>query len=71
MTSKLRSLCDGTESVRVSCHFWELSSPLNALLGAWKPSLALNNSQDDHAMTTTSASRAVGLQNITYLQKGD
>jgi hypothetical protein len=71
MTSKLRFLCDGTESVRLSCRFWRLSYPFHALFGALKPPLALNNSQDDHAMTTTSVSRAVGLQNISYLQKSD
>jgi hypothetical protein len=37
MTSKIRFLCDGKEGVRVSRHFWELSSPLNALFGALKP----------------------------------
>jgi hypothetical protein len=37
MTSKLRSLCDGTESVRLSCRFWRLSYPFPALFGALKP----------------------------------
>jgi len=37
MTCKTRFLCDGTEGVRISRHFWQLSSPGHALFGALKP----------------------------------
>jgi hypothetical protein len=37
MTSKTRFLCDGKAGVRVSRHFWRLSSPGHALFGALKP----------------------------------
>jgi hypothetical protein len=37
MTSKTRFLCHGKAGVRVSRHFWRLSSPFHALFAALKP----------------------------------